>query len=77
MHGSVEEGPYVNDKRHGRWIVRGDTPGRSKGRMVKFRYEGPYVEGKKHGRWVYRKGEKVSEGLWENGKRVDLGGRPQ
>ena len=41
----VCEGPYVDGKRHGRWVVR-----YADGSV----HEGPYVDGKAHGRWVAR-----------------------
>ena len=36
----VEEGPYVDGKRHGEWVVRHDD-----GTIE----EGPYFEGERHG----------------------------
>lgn len=55
---ALEEGPYVEGKRHGRWVVR-----RSYGINLPTQYssdynhiikqEGPYVGDKKHGDWIH------------------------
>ena len=57
---ALDEGPYVEGKRHGRWVVRRDysisLPGweglPDSGWMV-IKQEGPYVGGRRHGDWVY------------------------
>ena len=52
------EGPYVDGKRHGNWVIRlpnGEV------------HEGPYMDGKKHGDWVIRGANgKVEEGPFAN-----------
>ena len=59
----VREGPAVDGKRHGRWILRGKDGAVGEGPYVDHwvkRYkdgnvaEGPYVDGKRHGTWVDR-----------------------
>ena len=58
----VEEGPYNNNKKHGKWVERGEDGD------VR---EGTYENGEKHGRWVERSVGKygsVREGTYENGK---------
>ena len=58
----VQEGPYVDGKRHGHWVGRGPD-----GTIFE---EGPYVEGKRRGHWVihWSNGD-VSEGPYVDGKR--------
>ena len=51
--GTVEEGPYVDGKRHGRWVRR----------LAGVVLEGPYVDGKQHGQWVVRFANGT---VWEN-----------
>ena len=56
---ALEEGPYVEGKRHGRWVVR-RTYGID---LPTWKYpsdyyqiikqEGPYVGGRRHGDWIY------------------------
>ena len=56
-------GPYVNGKRHGRWVERW-----SNGEQVTI-YEGVYVNGKQNGHWVVRSPDgEVWEGLRADGK---------
>ena len=56
---SSGEGPYVDGKPHGHWVVRyaGGTVG-----------EGPYVDGERHGHWVLRWDGGGAEGPFVNGK---------
>ncbi len=64
MDGSIEEGPVVDGKRNGRWVIK-------EGDVV---WEGPYVDGKMNGHWVITlpdgtvwEGEYVDDkesGLW-------------
>ena len=81
----VAEGPYVDDVRHGQWIIRLLVDGTvSEGPYVDdlehgqwvHRYgtgnveEGPYERGKKHGQWVIRRADgDVEEGPYERGKK--------
>ena len=53
-------GPYVDGKKHGRWVFRFADGGVQ---------EGSYVDGKNHGRWVFRLagGSVVSETTWVDG----------
>lgn len=50
----VAEGPYVEGKRHGRWVSRVEDTGALHGK-------GSFVEGKKHGRWVEHYGRTIRE----------------
>ena len=61
-HGSINEGPYVNGKRHGQWVLN------FWGALID---KGPYVNGKKHGHWVERDGwrDVTSKGRYDKGKR--------
>jgi len=58
---SAFETPFVNGKKHGRWVERfanGDV------------FEGPYVDDKRHGDWVLRGADgTVREGPFVDGKR--------
>ena len=59
----MDEGPYVDGKRHGHWVFRfanGDVD------------QGPNVEGELHGEWVVRRSDGRVEVLrFENGERID------
>ena len=58
--GFVFEGPYVDARRHGRWVVR--HPNGAVG-------GGQYVEGKQHGYWlIITKGGGVREGQYVEGE---------
>ena len=64
---NVKKGPYVEGKRHGRWVEHYDHLG-------EYLWEGPYVEGKKYGDWViYRRRDKKKRvrggGSYVEGKR--------
>ena len=60
LNGDVYEGPYVDGKRHGQWVLRFASGGVE---------EGPYVDGKRHGQWVLRKANgDVGEGPYVDGK---------
>ena len=62
--GAVQsEGPYEDDKQHGKWTVYyGDEPRRSR--------EGPYLNGERHGKWIDRNedGRVVYERQFVNGR---------
>ena len=60
VRGNVDEGPYVDGKKHGDWVFRFANG------SVR---EGPFVDGKNHGRWVFRhaNGTVVSETTWVDG----------
>ena len=57
-NGTVDWGPYVDDRRHGRWAIRFSNG------LVE---EGPYVAGNRHGHWVIR----FPNGVVEEGPFVD------
>ena len=42
------EGPYVDGKRHGDWVIRFADG---------FVGEGPYADGKRHGDWIIRRAD--------------------
>ena len=59
--GNVQEGPYVDGKRHGQWVERLAGGGGA---------EGPWVDGKRHGQWVVRQANGIAgEGPFVDGKR--------
>ena len=59
--GSVLEGPYVDGKKQGDWVIRF-----ANGNV----WEGSYRDDKMHGRWVLRFADgKAGEGLYVDGKR--------
>lgn len=62
--GNVAEGPYVDGKKHGPWILR-FVVGGSIEHPVRIEHAGSYEHGKKHGPWV----EGGAEGSYKNGKR--------
>ena len=58
--GGVQEGPIVDGKEHGHWVLRFADGGVQ---------EGPFVDGKKHGHWVLRVADgRVQEGPYVDGK---------
>ena len=59
--GTVWEGPMVNGRRHGHWVIC-----HANGRVS----EGPYVDGQRHGHWVLRRSVmgSVEEGSFVDGK---------
>ena len=81
---SVAEGPYVDGKKHGHWVLQWHSgkvlegpyvDGRRHGHFVlrnpsgSFE-EGPYVDGKRHGHWVAQlESGQVMEGPFVDGKR--------
>jgi len=54
------EGEYVDDKKHGQWVLQYDSGAESKG---------PFMSGKKHGHWVFRGDSYTAEGQYVNGKK--------
>lgn len=78
------EGPFVDGRRHGRWIERHPLAGVQEGSYVDgqrnghwiIRYEhngtsveGRYVNGRRHGRWVTRRGNgHVEESAYVDGE---------
>jgi len=57
----VIEGPYVDGKQHGNWVIR-----YADGEV----HEGPFVDGKKHGQWVLRFADgEVQEGPFWDGEK--------
>ena len=60
--GGVQEGLYVDGKRHGKWVFQAPDS----------ITEGSYVEGKMHGMWLYvpANGEE-SLTCWKNGNKID------
>ena len=80
--GKVEEGLYVDGKKHGQWVERGSASGRVYKRFYVYGehvggtaeaedvMEGLLVDGKKHGQWVERDAfGRVWEGPYVDGKR--------
>ena len=68
----VCEGPVVDGKRDGHWVIRTDKYDTAVG-PAWWVFEGPYVDGKRHGIWVergtYNGHEKFhNEGPYVNGK---------
>ena len=78
------EGPMVDGKRHGNWVLRTADGDVIEGPYVDDKrhghwvlrtadggvHEGPYVDGKQHGHWVLRTADgDVSEGPYVDGKR--------
>jgi len=70
---ALAEGPYVEGKRHGRWVVR-----RCYGIDLSFSFdwmiikqEGPYVGGRRHGDWIYyfSNGNVEAKGSYVNNER--------
>ena len=65
--GKVSEGPYVDGKKHGHWVLRGVY-----GQVS----EGPFVDGKKHGDWKERDmSGNVSYGPYVDGKKHGMWSR--
>jgi len=60
---TVEEGHFVDGKKHGRWVVR-DADGSVE--------EGPMVDNERHGNWVYRSADGyVTKTFYENDCEVE------
>ena len=56
----MHEGPYVDGKQHGHWVLRTADDHVA---------EGPFVDGKRHGNWVLRTADgHVAEGPMVDGK---------
>ena len=64
---NVDEGPYVEGKRHGQWVERRSYE--SEEGPYSASKEGPYVEGKRHGQWVERRSDGSEEGPYVEGKK--------
>ena len=59
---AYEEGPYVNDEKHGHWVERTYPDGRRVD-------EGPCVNGQEHGLWIIRYSDgTVLESHYVNGE---------
>lgn len=63
IHGTMDEGPYVDGKRHGNWLHDFG------GWIIK---KGPYVNGEEHGFWTewnHQGSPTVMEGLYVDGEK--------
>ena len=85
LHGKITEGLYVDDKKHGQWIIRTDYGAVGGGSYVNGKQHGPwfelfyfrdggskgeYVNGEREGKWIEYSGGKCRNYWYKNDEKI-------